>query len=172
MNTSIHCAPGSPTPDTLQVLASLRAAVSHALEQKRRLGQYAVLWQDGRPVVVGDDAPAPGAEGFGCGLYGLVYIGGAAEADMATDGGSGRICDAQRFGSHGIDPCAIDVKLQIFPHVMCSSMSFKLRLEAGSASGLRRRKAGRDYIRRPQQKTTRFGCNGARAWEQTGKEKG
>lgn len=57
MNTSIHCAPGSPTPDTLQVLASLRAAVAQALEQKRRLGQYAVLWQDGRPVVIGEDAP-------------------------------------------------------------------------------------------------------------------
>jgi len=26
-------------------------------EKKRRLGQYAVTWQDGKPVVKGEDAP-------------------------------------------------------------------------------------------------------------------
>nr|WP_298377554.1 hypothetical protein [uncultured Halomonas sp.] len=46
-----------PTPDTQKMLDSLRAAVAETLERKRRLGQYAVLWQDGKPVLVGDDAP-------------------------------------------------------------------------------------------------------------------
>lgn len=46
-----------PTPDTQTMLDSLRAAVAETLERKRRLGQYAVFWQDGKPVLVGDDAP-------------------------------------------------------------------------------------------------------------------
>ncbi|WP_280550453.1 MULTISPECIES: hypothetical protein [unclassified Halomonas] len=39
------------------MLQSLRQSVAEALEKKRRLGQYAVIWQNGQPVVVGDDAP-------------------------------------------------------------------------------------------------------------------
>lgn len=31
-----------------QALAALRKAVAEALERKRRLGQYAVIWRDGR----------------------------------------------------------------------------------------------------------------------------
>jgi len=46
-----------PTPDTQTMLDSLRDAVSETLERKRRLGQYAVIWQNGKPVLVGDDAP-------------------------------------------------------------------------------------------------------------------
>lgn len=46
-----------PTLDTQTMLDSLRVAVSETLERKRRLGQYAVIWQDGQPVLVGDDAP-------------------------------------------------------------------------------------------------------------------
>ena len=38
-------------------LDALRRAVTQALERKRRLGQYAVLWEDGRMVFVGPDAP-------------------------------------------------------------------------------------------------------------------
>lgn len=45
-------------PDTQEMLDSLRTAVAETLERKRRLGQYAVIWQDGKPVLVGDDAPA------------------------------------------------------------------------------------------------------------------
>lgn len=45
-------------PDTQEMLDSLRTAVADTLERKRRLGQYAVIWQDGKPVLVGDDAPA------------------------------------------------------------------------------------------------------------------
>lgn len=40
-----------------QTLQTLREAVAEALEKKRRLGQYAVLWEDGRIVLRGEDAP-------------------------------------------------------------------------------------------------------------------
>ncbi|WP_017429913.1 hypothetical protein [Vreelandella jeotgali] len=45
-------------PDTQEMLKSLRTAVADTLERKRRLGQYAVIWQDGKPVLAGDDALA------------------------------------------------------------------------------------------------------------------
>lgn len=45
------------SPDTQEMLDSLRSAVAETLERKRRLGQYAVIWQDGRPVLIGEDAP-------------------------------------------------------------------------------------------------------------------
>ena len=38
-------------------LESLRQSVAEALERKRRLGQYAVFWRDGRVVFDGPDAP-------------------------------------------------------------------------------------------------------------------
>lgn len=41
-------------------LDALRDAVAHALERKRRLGQCAVVWRDGRPVQIGGDAEAEG----------------------------------------------------------------------------------------------------------------
>ena len=40
-----------------EALAALQRAVSRALDRKRRLGQYAVFWQDGRVVFDGPDAP-------------------------------------------------------------------------------------------------------------------
>lgn len=47
-----------------RTLDVLKRAVAEALERKRRLGQYAVVWQDGRPVCIGPDAPAgPDADG-------------------------------------------------------------------------------------------------------------
>jgi len=45
------------SPDTQEMLDSLRSAVAETLERKRRLGQYAVIWQDGKPVLFGEDAP-------------------------------------------------------------------------------------------------------------------
>lgn len=45
-----------------EVLEALRQAVAKALERKRRLGQYAVIWQDGRTVCIGPDAPAEFAQ--------------------------------------------------------------------------------------------------------------
>jgi hypothetical protein len=46
-----------PSPEALAILKALQEAVSKNLDKKRRLGQYAVIWRDGRPVLVGDDAP-------------------------------------------------------------------------------------------------------------------
>lgn len=40
-----------------RALAALRQAVAEALERKRRLGQYAVIWRDGRALCIGPDAP-------------------------------------------------------------------------------------------------------------------
>jgi hypothetical protein len=36
--------------DDQRALDALRSAVAEALERKRRLGQYAVIWQDGQVV--------------------------------------------------------------------------------------------------------------------------
>jgi hypothetical protein len=36
--------------DDQRALDALRTAVAEALERKRRLGQYAVIWQDGKVV--------------------------------------------------------------------------------------------------------------------------
>ena len=38
-----------------QALDVLRAAVAEALDRKRRLGQYAVIWRDGRVVRIEPD---------------------------------------------------------------------------------------------------------------------
>lgn len=54
MNTTRKSA---PSPEGQQQLETLRRAVSKALEKKRRLGQYAVVWRDGKPVRIGEDAP-------------------------------------------------------------------------------------------------------------------
>jgi hypothetical protein len=48
---------GSPSPESLVILNALRDAVTQELEKKKRLGQYYVIWQDGRPLQIGDDAP-------------------------------------------------------------------------------------------------------------------
>ena len=37
--------------------ATLKKVAEDTLERKRRLGEYAVIWQDGKPVTIGDDAP-------------------------------------------------------------------------------------------------------------------
>jgi hypothetical protein len=39
------------------VLDALQRAVAEALERKRRLGQYAVIWRDGKMMCIGPDAP-------------------------------------------------------------------------------------------------------------------
>ena len=41
-----------------EALAALQRAATRALERKRRLGQYAVFWEDGRVIFDGPDAPA------------------------------------------------------------------------------------------------------------------
>lgn len=40
----------TPTPGAAVALQALQQAVAHALDRKRRLGQYAVVWQEGRVV--------------------------------------------------------------------------------------------------------------------------
>ena len=46
-----------PSPQAQAMLKALQEAVSKNLDKKRRLGQYVVTWQDGHPVLIGDDAP-------------------------------------------------------------------------------------------------------------------
>ena len=48
----------NPSPEGQRQLDMLRLAVRKDLEKKRRLGQYAVIWQNGKPVATGEDAPA------------------------------------------------------------------------------------------------------------------
>ena len=36
-------------------LNALQRAVAKALDKKQRLGQYAVVWQDGKPVIIGGE---------------------------------------------------------------------------------------------------------------------
>lgn len=38
-------------------LDTLKRAVAEALERKRRLGQYAVVWRKGHAMCIGPDAP-------------------------------------------------------------------------------------------------------------------
>ena len=58
MNTAEKC---SPSPAAMRQLEALRQAVRKALERKQRLGQYAVIWRDGKPAKVGEDAPSEAA---------------------------------------------------------------------------------------------------------------
>lgn len=52
----------TPSPEGQKQLETLRQAVERTLEKKRRLGQYAVTWKDGKPVIAGEDAPAPSSD--------------------------------------------------------------------------------------------------------------
>jgi hypothetical protein len=47
----------TPSLDTQKTLEALTKAVEKALERKRRLGHYAVIWRDGKPVCISEDAP-------------------------------------------------------------------------------------------------------------------
>ena len=47
----------TPSKEGQVMLDSLQKAITQALEKKRRLGQYAVIWRDGKPVMMGEDAP-------------------------------------------------------------------------------------------------------------------
>lgn len=46
-----------PSAEAQTILNALQQAVTKNIEKKRRLGQYAVTWKNGRPVQVGEDAP-------------------------------------------------------------------------------------------------------------------
>lgn len=44
-----------PSPQSRATLSVLQQAVSKVLDRKQRLGQYAVVWQDGAPVMMGGE---------------------------------------------------------------------------------------------------------------------
>jgi len=46
-----------PSQESQVIQAVLNRAIATALEKKRRLGQYAVFWEDGKVIYRGDDAP-------------------------------------------------------------------------------------------------------------------
>lgn len=46
-----------PSDQGQEQLATLKKAVAQALDRKKRLGQYAVVWKDNQPVMIGEDAP-------------------------------------------------------------------------------------------------------------------
>lgn len=48
----------SPSPESLKMLETLRLAVTQALDKKKRLGQYAVVWKDGKPVMLNKEVGA------------------------------------------------------------------------------------------------------------------
>ena len=45
------------SPEDQQILDALRRAVAEALDREQRLGQYAVVWREGRPVIIGEELP-------------------------------------------------------------------------------------------------------------------
>jgi len=46
-----------PSPQAQVMLKALQTAVAKSLDKKQKLGQYAVIWQNGQPVQTGSDAP-------------------------------------------------------------------------------------------------------------------
>ncbi len=46
-----------PSEKSQVILSSLKDAVANALEKKRKLGQYAVVWEENKLVYKGEDAP-------------------------------------------------------------------------------------------------------------------
>lgn len=47
----------APSQDSQAMLDTLKIAVNKTLDKKKRLGQYAVIWSDDKPVLVGADSP-------------------------------------------------------------------------------------------------------------------
>lgn len=70
----------SPIPSTSQILDAMRRAAAEELERKRRLGQYAVHWENGRVVLRGEDAPQPSEGGLVVAEPAAPYRGGEAAA--------------------------------------------------------------------------------------------
>lgn len=46
-----------PSPQAQAMLKALQAAVANSLDKKKKLGQYAVIWQNGHPVQTGGNEP-------------------------------------------------------------------------------------------------------------------
>ena len=45
------------TQKAQEILDTLQKVATDTLERKRRLGEYAVVWEDNKPVAIGDDVP-------------------------------------------------------------------------------------------------------------------
>ena len=45
------------TQDTQKILDTLKHVAAQTLNRKWRRGHYVVIWQDGRSVAIGEDAP-------------------------------------------------------------------------------------------------------------------
>ena len=45
------------THETREMLDFLRAVAAAEIERKRRLGHYVVVWQNDRPMLIGEDVP-------------------------------------------------------------------------------------------------------------------
>lgn len=50
-----------PSQETQRTWAILKQVSTTTLERKRRLGEYAVVWESGRPIFTEGDAPQPNA---------------------------------------------------------------------------------------------------------------
>jgi hypothetical protein len=46
-----------PSQESQVIQTALNKAIANALEKKRKLGQYAVMWENNRVVYKGADAP-------------------------------------------------------------------------------------------------------------------
>jgi hypothetical protein len=46
-----------PSEEPQKILEILQKAVNEALDRKKRLGHYAVIWRNNRVVAIGEDAP-------------------------------------------------------------------------------------------------------------------
>ena len=56
-----------PSVKSQATLAVLQRTIAKTLDTKQRLGQYVVVWQDGRPVLTGADAPIQEGVAYGAG---------------------------------------------------------------------------------------------------------
>ena len=45
----------TPSKEAAVTLAALKSAVKNTLDRKRRLGQYAVVWRDGKPALLDEE---------------------------------------------------------------------------------------------------------------------
>jgi hypothetical protein len=43
--------------DAQKTLEALKKAVADDLKRKQKLGHYAVIWRNGKPICIGEDAP-------------------------------------------------------------------------------------------------------------------
>ena len=46
-----------PSEKSQRILESLTRAVTQELDRKKRLGHYAVIWEDGKPTFIGENQP-------------------------------------------------------------------------------------------------------------------